>query len=279
MKKLAAAIVLTAAGLVIFSLTLFHLIPAHLYETWINRTIESRTGLSLKADSFATAFPFAFDMAGLRVSDRQGKEVVTMDRLRAGLNPLGLLSGLRVDLEGTAGGGEVKGRALAGLFGSSVELEASGVGFGAIGALKTAGIRVDGAFDATLSVKMVKGCPKGSLRAHGVNLGGAEVSFRGLPLPIGGVDEAGMAAEFSDCRVRLDGLWLESDDLSARIKGVVTLSTPFEASPVDMTLELVPGERLLGKEYLLSFVSAYRKSANYFSIPVKGTVGSLSAGI
>lgn len=278
MKKLATASVVTVAGLIIFSLTLFHLIPAHLYETWLSQTINEKTGLTIKSESFATAFPFAFRFEGLKVFDPAGKEVLRMESLRAGVNPLGLLSGLRVDIDGQAGGGQVRGKMTAGLFGSSFELEATSVGFEALSALGSAGIKVDGAFDALLTVMMENDCPRGSLKAQGIEFRGAELSLHGMPLPIGSVDEAGVAAEFSNCNVRLDGLWIESNDLSARIKGAIKLAAPLGSSPVDMSLELVPSENLLGKEYLLSFISSHKKSANYYSIPVKGTLGSLTAG-
>jgi hypothetical protein len=104
----------------------------------------------------------------------------------------------------------------------------------------------------------------------------AQLSFRGFPLPIDSVDEAGLSAEFFNCGVRLDGLWLESPDLSARIKGTVKIASPVSSSPVDMILELVPGEGLLEKDYIVSLLDPYKKSANYYSIPVKGTVGGLS---
>lgn len=279
LKKLAIASVLTVAGLIIFSLTLFHLIPAHLYETWISQTLKSKTGLTIESASFATAFPFAFTFDGLKVLDPSGKEVLRMDSLRAGINPLGFLSGLRIDIEGKAGGGEVRGRAVTGLFGSSFELDASRVGFEALSALSSAGIKVDGAFDALLAVKMDNGCPKGTLKAQGVEFRGAQLSYRGFPLPMGSVDEAGVAAEFNNCNIRLDGLWIEGKDLSARLKGAVKIAAPFSSSPVDLTLELVPSDELLGKEYLLSLISSYKKSANYYSIPVKGTLAGLSAGM
>jgi len=79
--------------------------------------------------------------------------------------------------------------------------------------------------------------------------------------------------------VRIDGLWIESSDLSARIKGGIKMASPVSASQVDMTIELVPYEGLLGKQYLLSLLSPYKRSANYYSIPVKGTLGSLTAGL
>ncbi|MBI2399943.1 MAG: type II secretion system protein GspN [Deltaproteobacteria bacterium] len=277
-KKLAVASVLTVAGLIIFSLTLFHLIPAHLYESWLSETIRDRSGFRVESASFATAFPLAFRFEGLKVFDAAGKEMLRMDSLKAGLNPIGLFSGLRIDLEGEASGGQVSGTARTGLFGSSFDMDVKGVGFDALSLLSSAGIKFDGAFDAVLAVKLEKGCPRGSLKAQGVEFREAELSFRGMPLPIGSVDEAGLSAEFFNCGVRLDGLWIESKDLSARLKGNIKLAAPVSASPVDMTLELVPNEGLLRKEYLLSLLSTYKRSANYYSIPVKGTLGGLSAG-
>lgn len=278
-KKLAVASVLTVAGFIIFSLTLFHLIPAHLYESWLSETIRDRSGLRVESASFSTAFPLAFRFEGLKIYDGAGNEMLRMDSLKAGMNPLGLFSGLRIDIEGEASGGQVSGKASAGLFGSSFDIEAKGVGFEAVSALGSAGVKLDGAFDAVLAVKMESGCPKGSLKANGVEFREAELSFRGFPLPIGSVEEAGLSAEFFNCGVRLDGLWIESEDLSARIKGGMKIASPVSASPVDMTIELVPGDGMLEKHYLLSLISPYKRSANYYSIPVKGTLGSFSAGL
>ncbi|CAG1066080.1 hypothetical protein BAC1_01678 [uncultured bacterium] len=277
LKKLAIASVLTVTGLIIFVLTLFHLIPSHLYESWLYGSIRERSGLVVESASFSTAFPLAFRAEGLKVFDQAGKELLRVDSLKAGLNPLGLFSGLMIDIDGEASGGQVRGAAVAGLFGASLEMEAVGVGFDALSVLSSAGVKLDGAFDAVLAVKMEDGCPRGSLKAQGVEFDDAVLSFRGFPLPIGSVDEAGLSAEFFNCGVRLDGLWLESSDLSARIKGGMKLASPVSASSVDMMIELVPYEGLMKKEYILSLLSQYRKSANYYSIPVQGTLGSLTA--
>lgn len=275
--KLAMASVLAVLGLIIFALTLFHLVPPHIYASWLQGTIRERSGLVVESASFATAFPLAFTLEGVKVLDPAGREVLRVDSLEAALNPLGLLSGLRVDLEGEASGGRVSGTARAGLFGPSFDIDARGVGFDALPALGSAGVRVDGSFDAVMAVVMEDGCPRGTLRARGVEFRDAQVSFRGLPLPIGDVEEAGLTAVFAGCGMRLDGLWIESSDLSARLKGTVKFSAPLSASPVEMTLELVPGEAMLKKEYLLSLLAPYKKSANFYSIPVKGTLGSFSS--
>ncbi len=275
--KLAIASVLAALGFAIFGITLFHLIPAHIYESWFKETVRGRTGFAVESASFDTAFPLAFRLEGVKVFDPSGMELAAVDWLEAGFNPMGLLSGLRVDIEGEASGGRVSGSARAGLFGSSFDLDARGVGFDALPALGKAGVRLDGAFDAVMTVSMEGGCPKGTLKARGLEFRDAVLSFRGFPLPIGTVEEAGLSAVFAGCGMRLDGLWVESSELSARLKGSVKFAAPLPASPVDMTLELVPSEAMLKKEYLLSLLAPYKKSANFYSIPVKGTIGSFSS--
>lgn len=279
LKKLVIAALSIELAIIIFAFALFHLIPARIYENWLAQKVMASSGLRVENASFTTAFPLAFKMEGLKVFDASGGEILRMDSLRAGVSALGLPD-LRIDLEGQASGGQVEGTVKAGFFSSpSIEMEARGVGFASLPVLSAIGIKIDGAFDAVIKLKDESGCPKGFMKAQGVEFKDAQLSFRGFPLPIDSVDEAGLSAEFFNCGVRLDGIWLESPDLSARMKGAIKIASPVSNSPVDMTLELVPGEGLLKKEFLISLLSPYKKSANYYSIPVKGTLGSLSGAV
>ena len=278
LKKLVISVLIVEAVAVVFIFALFHLIPASLYERLLAEELAQRTGLRFQSASFDTAFPLAFAMEGLKLYDNAGNELVRLENLRAGLNPLGYLGGLKISIDAKASGGQIDGVARVGFFRSSFEMEARAIGFKAIPALERAGMKIDGTFDAMLVMKKDDGCPKGSLKVQGVEFKDAEFSFRGLPLPIDDIDEAGLSAEFVNCGVRLDGLWMEGKDLSARIKGEIKMVSPFSSSPVDLTLELVPNEGLLKKEFLLSLLQQYRKSANYYSIPLKGTLGGIEAG-
>ena len=278
LKKFVIGVLIVEAVVVAFIFALFHLIPASLYERLLAEELAQRTGLRIQSASFDTVFPLAFALEGLKLYDNAGNELVRVEALRAGLNPLGYFGGLKISIDAKASGGQVDGVARVGFFGSSLEMEARAVGFNAIPALERAGMKIDGTFDAMLVMKKDDGCPKGSLKIQGVEFKDAEFSFRGLPLPIDDVDEAGLSAEFMNCGVRVDGLWIEGKDLSARIKGNVKTASPLSASPIDLTLELVPNEGLLKKEFLLSLIEKHRKSANYYSIPLKGTLGRIEAG-
>lgn len=279
-KKLAFASVIVIAGLTIFALTLFHLIPSSVYERLVTGTLREKTGLVLKSSSFDTVFPFGIEMADLRVSDQRGKGIVRLDSLRADFNPLGLATGLRVDLSGRAGQGSLTGSVKAGLLSSSLELEAIGVDFDYLEALGNAGLGIDGTFDGRVSLTNRKGaCPKGFARIEGVEVSGAGVKFRGFPLPLGSIDETGLSAEFRDCKAVLNGLWIEGTELSLRLVGSIKMAEPIAASTVDLSLEIVPHGDMASNQLLMSFISSYRKSANFYSIPIRGTLESISSGL
>jgi len=280
LKKLALASVVALIGFIFFSLTLFHLIPPRVYERLVTSAVKEKTGLALKAASFDTVFPFGFEITGLRITDQRGVSLGRLDTLRADLNPLGLATGVRVDLIGMAGEGTIEGFIKTGLFSSGLELEARGVGFSYIEALGNAGIGIDGTFDGKVSLSNRKGgCPKGFARLEGVEVSGAGVKFRGFPLPLGSIDETGLSAEFRDCKAVLNGLWIEGTGVSLRLLGNMKITEPLASSAVDLSLEIVPHGDMASNQLLMSFISSYRKSANFYSIPIRGTLESISTGL
>lgn len=277
-KKLVVAFLIIDLSLVVFVFALFHLLPVSVYEGFLEKGLAERAGLKYERKSFSTAFPLVFKIEGLELQDRAGNRVVAVDTLRAGLNPFGHFGGVKVTVDAGASGGKIEGVVKAGIFGLSVEMEAREVGFDALPVLSRAGVKLDGAFDAVFVADAGQDCPKGSLKARSVEMRSAEVTVSGFPLPIDDVEEAGLSAGFANCSVRIDGIWVESADFSARVKGSVKLISPVEASPVDMTLELMAGQGLLKKEFLLSLISEHRKSANYYSMPIKGELGAIFSG-
>lgn len=280
LKKLAFASVLALIGFIFFSLTLFHLIPSGVYERLLTGAVKEKTGVALKAASFDTVFPLGFEITGLRLTDERGKVLARLDSLRADLNPLGLATGLSVDLTGRAGEGNIEGSIKTGLFSTRLELEARGVGFSYLEALGNAGIGIDGTFDGKVSLSSRKGgCPKGFARLEGVEVSGAGVKFRGFPLPLGSIDETGLSADFRDCKAVLNGLWIEGTEVSLRLLGNIKIEEPVAASLVDLSLEIVPHGDMASNQLLLSFISSYRKSANFYSIPIRGTLESISSGL
>lgn len=275
MRKLALVSVLAALGLLVFALTLFHLVPSQAYERLITTALKDKTGLVLESASISTVFPFGFELKEPRLRDADGKGIVRLDSFRADLMLRGILSGLRVDFRGTAGEGAAEGSVRYGLFRSSLEMETRDVDFSYVEALGSTGVAVDGTFDGRFSVKSAGGCPTGFARLEGAGLDRAEFRYKGIPLSFGGIEEAGLYADFRDCAVFLNGLWVEGDKASLRLQGSIRPSRPIESSQANLTLEIVPHGEFLQNNYLLAFIEAYRRSANYYSIPLRGTLGGL----
>lgn len=278
-KKLILASVLAVLGIFIFALTLFHLVPSPVYERLISATLREKTGLALESASSSTVFPFGFELKDARLSDSNGRGIARLDSVRADLMLRGILSGLRMDFKGAAGEGTVEGSFRYWLFGSSIDMESRDIDFRYIEALGPAGVKVEGSFDGRFSVRSAGGCPKGFARMEGSDLRNAEFRLRGIPLSFGDIEEAGLSADLRNCSVFLNGLWVEGDKASLRLQGSIKPLTPLASSPVDLTLEIVPHAELLQNNYLLAFIEAYRKSANFYSIPVRGTLGSLRPGL
>ena len=98
----------------------------------------------------------------------------------------------------------------------------------------------------------------------------SRVAVMGMELPMGRVLDAGLDVDIRDCTGFVRGLWAEGEDLSIRLKGKVSLhERPFEA---DLRLEVVTEKDLSPVDPLFILLSAYRRSSNYYSIPIKGSL-------
>lgn len=279
LRKLALVSVLAVLGMFVFALTLFHLVPSQVYERLITTALKEKTGLVLESASLSTVFPFGFELKEPGLKDAEGRGIARLDSFRADLMLRGILSGLRVDFKAAAGEGTAEGSLRYGLFRSSLEMESRDVDFSYVEALKSTGVVVDGTFDGRISIKSAGGCPKGFARLEGAKLDRAEFRYKGIPLSFGGIEEAGLSADLRDCAVFLNGLWVEGDKASLRLRGTIKPAMPPASSPVDLTLEVVPHAELLKNNYLLAFIESYRKSANFYSIPLRGTIGGLLRGL
>lgn len=271
-KKLAIVSGLFITGLFLTVLTVFHLMPLQIIEGLIKDTLKERSGLQFSATELERSFPFGITMKGFELSDTAGRPLARLDGLKASL------TGFKVSFSGRAGDGTVEGVLSPGLSGPGLTLELKGIGFDHLPALADSGMGLSGAFDSSVVIDMIDGCPSGFVRIEGVDMDGGELKFRGIPLPIGAIDEAGASIEFRDCKALVHGVWIDGTDLSAKLQGEITIARPASSSAVDLTLELIPRGSLLEKEYMLSVISSYRKSANYYSIPIRGTLGSIRPG-
>lgn len=277
-KKAFAYLSLFVAGMVVFSLTSFYLIPLTFFEDRLKETLKERSGLIFRSESLERVFPFGLEAKGVDIGEADGGRLLLhLDRvrIRAILSAL-VIGKMKAGIDGGSADGSFEGEAaLSG--GGAFAVKGKGIDFSSVPALNTAGVSMKGTFDADLYVFMKDGCPEGFLELKGARIDEGSVRFRGYPLPLGKVDGVGLSADFSRCAGKLNGFWLNGEDASVSLKGDISIKRPLSSSPVDLTLELTPKAGLLEKEFLLLLLKDYKKSANFYSIPVKGTIGKVSA--
>lgn len=281
LKRLFLAFFILISGLVLFSITVFYALPMNILEDKAKEALKERAGLLVSEESFERVFPFGFEARGVEFSDASGgRPLFKLDKARASLDIPGLLTG-RLNIKLTAGisGAAVEGGLAVKSGGTDLILEWHGLELKHIPALERAGLQIGGGFSGKLALFMPKGaCPSGSLRLKGGGFKDDGIRFRGFPLPAGDISDAGIKAEIKDCKALVEGLWVEGAGLSLRLQGWITLATPVEASPLDMTIEVMPKGDIKDREFPFSFLSAFRKSANYYLIPVRGTLANPSTG-
>lgn len=275
LSKILIITVLAVSGLLIFALTAYHIFPLDIAEGRLKEAL-ARQGLLISFGSFERTFPFGLKAENVGLAGAaSANPVFRLDTAKARLELLSLLKGdPTVALGATVGGGVITGELRPGLKGALLDLTAGDVEFREIPALALAGMNTGGSFSGTVSVYLSEGaCPSGSVRLRGGHIKEEGVMLTGLKLPIGDIDSAGLNAEFRECKVVVEGLWLEGKEMSAKLSGVIFIRTPFETSPVKMTLEVTPRGDLGEKSWMLSLMNSFRKSANYYSANIGGTVG------
>ncbi len=255
---------LFAGGLALVAGIAFYLVPDEAYGNYIKDALEGRTSLKVELDGLQKTLPFSFRASSIRLTGRNGL-LVEMNDLS--LKPrLSLPPGLA--FSGVIGGGGVDGRASVW---PSTELlvKAEGVDAGSLPFLSSSGVVDGGVFNASARITSFGDCPEGEIEARAKAL---RLKSRIDPLLISrdGVT-ATLAAGLKDCSARVRSLSVEGKDLSARAYGDVSFRDA-SRNELDLTIELTPRGTL--NETMALILSDYRKSANYFTMRVKGPLSN-----
>ncbi len=271
MKKLLMTLVLLAAGLILFSLTAILLIPSDMLMSSVKERLKTRHSIILTEESSRRVLPFGIRVEGLTVSNRAGNALY-LDAITARFVPLALLSGgLMVNFDATVAGGAIRGYVLLKNGAAEISAVADAIELDAIEAISDAGFKGPGALSGTASAKFpATGCPEATLNLKALGLDGENLKFKGIGLPFGEIKDAGLKAKVNECRAEILNLWIDGAGLSARVSGPIKLKQPLSHSVIDLHIEMVP--RGTEDPILSLLFNHYRKSANYYSIKVKGTL-------
>ncbi len=275
LARLVIALAVILAGLALLAITLFHTFPLASVGEGVKARFRAQ-GVLVSWQSMERTFPVGLSMEKVEAVDMStGRIVARLDSAQTGVNLLSLFKGyLGFPIAARLGNGTVTGEARIRIKGADVELEAAGLEPGAVPAVASSGLSVDGSIKGRLSLHVPwRGCPTGFARLRSGRIPANGVKYNGIPVPLGQIDTAGLDARTLGCRIVVDGAWLDGVELSARLAGEVALAAPLEASPLKATIDLMPKGDLTEKQWMLSFIRPWRKSDNYYSMTIGGTVG------
>ena len=275
MKKFLMTLALLGAGLILFSLTAILLIPSDMLLGSLKESLRTSHGIILTEESSKRLLPFGIRAAGLTVSNKLG-DTLYFDTITVKFAPLGLLSGaLTANFDATLAGGSINGHILFRRGAIKIEAAVDAINLGAIKAIASAGFKGPGSLSGTASARLPKtGCPEASVDLKALGLDAEKLNFKGLSLPFGEIKDAGLKAKLKECRAEVTNLWIDGLGLSARISGMVSLKEPIRRSVVDLHVEMVPRGAAAEDQTLSILFNHYRKSANYYSIKIRGTLAS-----
>lgn len=263
-RRAVAYAALFAAGAALSVVVAFYLVPDKAYEGYIKNIIEENTLFRVEVSGLRKTLPFSFRASSIRLLRKDGALVTEMDNLN--LSPaLSLPLGLA--FSGTIGGGEVDGRAA---FWPSTELlvRAAGVEGENLPFISSSGLMEGGVFSANARISDFKGCPEGDIEARSEGL---RLKGRLDPLLMfrDGVSVA-LIIGLKDCSAKVRTLSVEGKDLSARASGDARFMDG--QSELDLVVELTTRGAL--SETMALILKDYKKSANYFTMRVRGPVSS-----
>ncbi|MFQ5464614.1 MAG: type II secretion system protein GspN [Thermodesulfobacteriota bacterium] len=277
LKKVLTTVGVVVGVAVVAYVSAFFIFPDELIEDRIARSVRDGAGVEIKSAGFRKVFPFSLEAEGLVASDLgDPSKVVYIKRLRMGFSPLHLLTGRAlVRLKGVVGRGGFAGTAVLTPAGAALRLRARDMDLMELLSLSKTYIAVTGTLSGDVDLRLpAAGCPEGTVSLRGGGFGAESLFYMGFNVPMGKVTGAGLELEMAGCRARIKGLWVDGELLSARVGGVVTMTRPMERSPLDLTLELTTRGALAGSDTLTAILKPYRKSANFYSARVRGTLAA-----
>jgi type II secretion system protein N len=260
------------AAAILFSLCLaLFLVPDQTLQDLVARVAE-REGYSLRAERFDKTFPFGVQAVGLEISNASGP-LLKADKATLRLRILPLMTGaVTFDYRADIGPGRIRGDISP--RSDTIRIEAEGIRLEDIPFFPTVtGARVKGILRLSGSFRGKGKEPGGEVRLEikGANISGVNVG--GMPLP--DVDNAviqGMARAKGATLV-LESSTLQGVGFYVRLKGDFPVALPPDATPLNLTLELMPKPEFMEKQkFVFLLLSKYLVSPGNYSIPVRGTL-------
>ncbi len=275
-KRLFIAAGILSIAVLFFLITFFFVFPNSLIESWLENELNERTGLVFSIEGFQKVFPLSFEMKKMEVV-QAGVELPLfyINNIHVRFLPSSIFLGnIRINVYGDVGDGHISEDVMIKANGITLNTVAENVGLKDIPYLNSVGLYsgvVNGYGQTTISQGK---CIGGFIKANGKDIDISRLRIQGVIMPFEVIEKMGVTAKMEECKLKIDGLWLEEKEFSARLQGVINIVNPIQNSPMELTLEITPKASIIEKEALLLLIKNYRKSINFYSIPMKGTIGN-----
>ncbi|MBI3584438.1 MAG: type II secretion system protein GspN [Nitrospinae bacterium] len=271
---IAAGIIFTAV--LLFLITFFFAFPNNLIESWLESELNERTGLVFSIEGFQKVFPLSFEMKKMEVIYAgDNTHLFNINNINMRFLPSSLILGnIKINAYGDVGGGHISEDVIIKVGGITLNTVAKNIGLKDIPSLNSVGLYsgVVNVYGQTIISQ--ERCIGGFIKADGKDIDVSRLRIQGLIMPFEAIEKIGITTKLEECKLKLNGLWVEGKELSARLQGIVNVSSPFKNSPIDLTLEITPKAQLIKNDTILFLIKDYRKSINFYSIPIKGTIGN-----
>ena len=267
---LIAAGVPAALFLVFIFIILFT--PAESIQGVVYRYLE-RKGYSFRTQEFGKTLPLGIKARNLEIADGRGV-LLRADEAVLRLRLLPLLAGkVSFGYRGGIGGGDIRGN-FSPRRGGELDIAISRLRLEDIPFFLTAtGTRVKGELSAQASFSGIGNNAAGEAQLEVKSAELAGVKIGDMPLPDAAYDTVRGALKVSGGKAVLESATLQGTGLYARLKGDFPVTTPLDAAPLNLTLELMPKPDFLEKQkFVFLLLAKYLISPGAYQIPIRGTL-------
>ncbi len=264
---------LTLGGVILFIILTALFIPAKSLLNAANRGL-TQYGLKLEAISFGKLLPLGIKGTGVTLSSESG-ELLKVRTGRVSIELLPLLSGrLILSIGADIGSGSLVS-SLSLLRSPSTYLELKNVRLEDIPFFQSvAGMKAGGILSGKVEIAGLLAKAKGTvqLEVKGAELSGIKIGA--MPLPDASYHTVQGLIKVAEGKGSIESFTLQGADLYIRLKGGLPLVDPLPATPLDLSLEIMPKPELLEKQkFVFLLLVKYQDTPGHYLIPVKGTLG------
>jgi type II secretion system protein N len=264
---------LTFGGLILFICLTAFFVPANMLLSAANRGL-SAYGLRLDAATFSKSLPLGIKGSGITLSSQSG-ELLKVEKGSLSVDLLPLISGhLNLSIYAEIGSGTLVS-VISLLRSPSTRINVKNVRLEDIPFFhNAAGMKAGGILSGKVVTTGVVSKAKGfvQLEVQGAELSGIKIGE--MPLPDSSYKAVQGMIGISGGKGTIESFTLQGDDLYVRLKGGLPLVDPLPATPLDLSLELMPKPSLLEKQKLVFLLLLkYQDTPGHYLIPVKGTLG------